>query len=111
VAHNGLEALHTLYQTCDAPLLVLLHVNMPVMNGVEFLQAYQQHPLAHKSQVVIVVLTTSEHSRELESIHALPGTADILPKPLTREKVGNHPAASFPLAPAGVGNATTSSWL
>jgi CheY-like chemotaxis protein len=93
VAHNGLEALHTLHQTCAgpdapaAPLLVLLDVNMPVMNGVEFLQAYQQHPLAHKSQVVIVVLTTSEHSRELESIHALPGAADILPKPLTREKV------------------------
>jgi CheY-like chemotaxis protein len=93
VAHNGLEALQTLEQTCAAPdapaapLLVLLDVNMPVMNGVEFLKTYQQHPLAHKSQLVIVVLTTSEHSRDLEQIKALSVAADILTKPLTREKV------------------------
>jgi CheY-like chemotaxis protein len=93
VAHNGLEALQTLEQTCDEldapaePLLVLLDVNMPVMNGLEFLEAYHQHPLAQKSQLVIVVLTTSEHSRDLERIKALPVAADILTKPLTREKV------------------------
>ena len=46
VAHNGLEALHTLEQTCDEsdasgePTLVLLDLNMPVMNGVEFLETY-----------------------------------------------------------------------
>jgi CheY-like chemotaxis protein len=93
VAHNGLEALQTLEQTCDEPdapaehLLVLLNVNMLVMNGLEFLEAYQQHPLAQKSQLVIVVLTTSEHSRDLERIKALPVAADILTKPLTRKKV------------------------
>jgi CheY-like chemotaxis protein len=93
VAHNGLEALQTLEQTCDAPdapaepLLVLLDVNMPVMNGVEFLKTYQQHPLAQKSQLVIVVLTTSEHSRDVEHIKALAVAADILTKPLTQEKV------------------------
>jgi CheY-like chemotaxis protein len=93
VAHNGLEALQTLEQTCNEPdapaepLLILLDVNMPVMNGIEFLEAYQQHPLAQKSQLVIVVLTTSEHSRDLKRIKALSVAADILTKPLTREKV------------------------
>jgi CheY-like chemotaxis protein len=93
VAHNGLEALQTLEQVCDtpdapaAPLLVLLDVNMPIMNGVEFLKTYQQHPLAQKSQLVIVVLTTSEYSRDLEQIKALAVAADILTKPLTQEKV------------------------
>jgi CheY-like chemotaxis protein len=93
VAHNGLEALQTLEQTCDTPdvpaepLLVLLDVNMPVMNGVEFLKTYQQHPLAQKSQLVIVVLTTSEHSRDLESIKALSVAADILTKPLKVETI------------------------
>jgi CheY-like chemotaxis protein len=93
VAHNGVEALQTLAKTCDEPaastepLLVLLDVNMPVMNGVEFLETYQQHPLAQKCHLVVVVLTTSEHGRDLARIKALPLAADILTKPLTREKV------------------------
>lgn len=93
VAHNGLEALQTLEKTCNEPaifaepMLVPLDLNMPVMNGIQFLETYQQHPLAQKCQLVIVVLTTSEHSRDLERLRASPLAADILTKPLTREKV------------------------
>jgi CheY-like chemotaxis protein len=93
VAQNGVEALRTLEQTYSAlpdpagPILVLLDLNMPVMNGLDFLETYQQHPLAQKCSLVIVMLTTSEHSRDLERIKALPLAVDILPKPLTREKV------------------------
>ena len=93
VAQNGEEALQTLEQVCNespdstGPMLMLLDVNMPVMNGIEFLEAYYQHPLAQKCQLVIVMLTTSEHSRDLERIKAVPLAADILSKPLTREKV------------------------
>lgn len=93
IARNGAEALQTLDQTCSeatasaGPMLVLLDVNMPVMNGADFLEAYQQHPLAQKCQLVVVVLTSSEHCRDLDHIKALPLAADILTKPLTREKV------------------------
>ncbi|MGI4874286.1 MAG: hypothetical protein ACRYFX_24280 [Janthinobacterium lividum] len=66
---------------------MLLGLNMPVMNGLAFLETYQQHPLAQTGQVVIVVLTTSQYSRDLARIKALPLAADILTKPLTREKV------------------------
>ena len=93
VARNGVEALQTLEQTCTeaaesvGPLLILLDVNMPVMNGLEFLETYQQHPLAQQCPTVIVVLTSSTHPRDLERIKALPVAADILTKPLTSEKV------------------------
>jgi CheY-like chemotaxis protein len=93
VAQNGAEALRTLEHTCREPLdstgpiLVLLDLNMPVMNGLAFLEAYQQHPLAQKCQLVIVMLTTSEHSHDLTRIKAVPLAADILTKPLTQEKV------------------------
>lgn len=102
VAHNGVEALQRLEQTCDGsdasaePTLVLLDLNMPVMNGIEFLEAYRQHPLAQKCRLVIVVLTTSEYSRDLERVKALRVAADILTKPLTQEKVETILRRHFP---------------
>lgn len=95
VAHNGQQALQTLAQTYGestesaSPMLVLLDVNMPVMNGAEFLEAYKQRPLAQTGQLVIVVLTSSEHCRDLDRIQALQVASDILPKPLTQEKVAH----------------------
>ncbi|UOG77639.1 response regulator (plasmid) [Hymenobacter tibetensis] len=93
VARNGVEALHALEQVCAepaelvGPLLVLLDLHMPVMNGLEFLATYQQHPLAQQCPAVIVVLTSSQHPRDLERLHTLPIAVEVLTKPLTSEKV------------------------
>jgi CheY-like chemotaxis protein len=51
VAENGEQALRTLVQTCAAenttcPSLILPDMNMPVLNGLAFLEAYTQLPLA-----------------------------------------------------------------
>jgi CheY-like chemotaxis protein len=51
VALNGQEAFALLEQHCPdvaCPALILLDVNMPVMNGFEFLFAYQQLPPSKK---------------------------------------------------------------
>jgi CheY-like chemotaxis protein len=93
VAHNGREALQRLDRSCAervepaGPILVLLDLNMPVMNGVEFLETYQQHPSAQQLPVVIVVLTSSEDCRDITRLKRLPMAVDVLTKPLTREKV------------------------
>ncbi|RZJ85820.1 MAG: response regulator [Hymenobacter sp.] len=101
VAENGMEALHTLTQTCAAPDasacpgLILLDVNMPVMGGIEFLEAFQQLPLFSARRPVVFVLTTSTYERELERLRALP-IAGIISKPLTREKVTAMLQEHFP---------------
>jgi CheY-like chemotaxis protein len=93
VAQNGLEALQKLDQMCSGPaastgpMLVLLDVNMPVMNGLDFLKTYQQHPRKQDCPLVIVMLTTSQHSQDLERIKSLAIAVDIISKPLTREKI------------------------
>jgi CheY-like chemotaxis protein len=92
VAENGEQALRMLAQTCSesvdptCPQLILLDMNMPVLNGLAFLEAYVQLPLSYQSSIVIVMLTTSMHPLDLARAEALP-IADFLNKPLTQEKV------------------------
>lgn len=92
VAENGVEALAALTRACNGPdalacpALVLLDVNMPVMNGLAFLEAYQQLPLLQQRPIVIIMLTTSVNERELARMAELP-VAGFVSKPLTREKV------------------------
>src|SRR5687768_12322476 len=62
VALNGKEALALINRQCEqgnCPELILLDINMPVMNGFEFLEAYGKLEFARKQSVVIVMLTTS----------------------------------------------------
>jgi CheY-like chemotaxis protein len=63
IAENGREALGLLAQTHAA--LILLDTNMPVMGGIEFLEAYQQLPLSQRQAQVVVLLTTSVNPRDL----------------------------------------------
>ena len=90
VATNGAEALHILTHVLPpaaaGQVLVLLDVNMPVMNGLEFLEAYQQLPPDRRQAVVIVMLTTSLHPRDLARLQALP-IAGLVSKPLSEEKI------------------------
>ena len=91
VARDGIEALALLESQCVAPstscpALILLDVNMPVMNGMEFLEAYQRLPQEHRDAIIIVVLTTSMNSTDLARLDELP-IAGLASKPLTQDKV------------------------
>ena len=92
VAQNGREALDLLRQHCDeeneapCPVLILLDVKMPVMDGFEFLEAYEQLPAAHRHPNIVVMLSTSLHPQDVERVQQL-RIAGFLNKPLTEAKV------------------------
>ncbi len=81
VASNGLEALAKLRDgSIPARRLILLDLNMPRMNGIEFLRELRADPALHSSSVV--VLTTSNEERDKVEAFEL-NVAGYLLKPVT----------------------------
>lgn len=72
VTRNGLEALAALrgeggFDRVETPFIILLDLNMPKMNGIEFLDEIRKDPKLKTS--VVFVLTTSSQDRDRVSAY------------------------------------------
>ena len=77
---NGEEALKYLRDPDSAqPCIILLDLNMPIMNGIEFLQVIKHDTLLRR--IPVVVLTTSEEQQDKISSFDL-SVAGYLSKPV-----------------------------
>lgn len=85
VANNGLEALEMLRGSGDGAMpkdrrLILLDLNMPKMNGLEFLREVRNDPALHA--LTVIVLTTSADERDKVEAYNL-NVAGYIVKPVT----------------------------
>ena len=84
---NGKEAMEFLEnpdQDMEFPWLLLLDTNMPVMNGWQFLEAYEtQLDERFKSNITIVMITALENEEMVRKTLANPNVKDIAQKPLS----------------------------
>jgi CheY-like chemotaxis protein len=82
VASNGIEGLEILRggEMPKSRRLVLLDLNMPRMNGIEFLRELRADPELHNTPVV--VLTTSDDERDRVNAYDL-NVAGYILKPVT----------------------------
>jgi CheY-like chemotaxis protein len=89
-ASNGSEALQLingyLTGTVAAPDIIFLDLNMPVMDGFEFIRVFQQMEIPNKDMVTIVVLTSSMNTEDMKKAMSL-GIQRFITKPLTEEDV------------------------
>lgn len=90
VAENGqlaLDKIEELDKAGEVPDMILLDINMPIMNGFEFLDHYGKLSDKIKSSVVVCMLTTSLAKEDLETSKRYDLLSDYIDKPLYEAKV------------------------
>lgn len=85
VAVNGDDALKKLKEAEKFPDLILLDINMPVMNGFEFLENYQKEGFEGQSK--IVMYTSSIRESEKKYSLQFKDVCDFVNKPISREQI------------------------
>src|ERR1700760_672074 len=93
VAQSGQEALHYLSSCGSAPPprpdLIFLDINMPAMDGWEFLEKYRSLPPERKADIVLIMLTTSLNPDDERRTKAIPDVSGFENKPLSQQRL-NH---------------------
>jgi CheY-like chemotaxis protein len=85
IAETGFEALNILKSETHTPELIFLDINMPAMNGWEFLEEYKKLNEEQKAQIVIIMLTTSLNPADQKKAEQIPEISGFETKPLTTE--------------------------
>ena len=88
IKENGEAALDYLRSNKDTdthPDLIFLDINMPHMNGWEFLDAYSKLDKELQSRAIIIMLTTSGNPEDEAKAKTWSSVADFITKPLTKE--------------------------
>lgn len=81
-ANNGEEALNLLQQKDNLPDIILLDLNMPKINGIEFLRILKADERLR--YIPTIILTTSSNQRDLLECYKI-GVSGYVLKPLKYE--------------------------
>jgi CheY-like chemotaxis protein len=89
-ALNGKQALELLEKYRDGeigrPDIIFLDLNMPIMNGYQFIEAFTNMDLPDKHKITIVVLSSSADPNDVSRTREL-GIRYYFNKPLSKEEI------------------------
>jgi CheY-like chemotaxis protein len=85
-ALNGKEAIDLINDYFQGsktlPDIILLDLNMPIMDGFGFIEAFKKLDVNGNSQVKIIVVTSSQDPADIERVKAF-GISEYLTKPIS----------------------------
>lgn len=88
---NGQDALNYLKESMESdrplPNLILLDINMPVMDGWEFLREFEQLKWPGLNKVNVVMFTSSVYYEDIDRARSHDCVREIYSKPLDEEKI------------------------
>lgn len=85
VAFNGKEAMNLIENNIDKETvyLLLLDINMPVMNGWQFLELVKLSP--YSQQIIVVLVTSSVDNADRKKAKQYEHVIDFIEKPMSIE--------------------------
>ena len=88
VALNGKDGIRYLHECEDKfPALIFLDINMPMVNGFEFLEKYESEGFAGRSR--IIMYTTSSEGVDEEKAYKYKDVKGFLTKPVQKDIILN----------------------
>ncbi len=99
ISYSGEEALEYLKSKLDGvypqPTLIFLDINMPGMNGWEFLEAYENLKVSQQGEVVLTMLSNSIDERDRAKANGFKSVKGYYSKPLSEEYLTSILEAHF----------------
>ncbi|CAM2962263.1 response regulator [Flavobacterium frigoris] len=87
--HNSQEALNELRKNCNdsssLPDVILLDLNMPLLDGWQFLDEFVQLPI--KKEISIFIVTSSIDPSDIEMVKKYAIVKNYIMKPITAQKL------------------------
>jgi CheY-like chemotaxis protein len=97
---NRSESIYTFQQVSDAldhiknlphahgKTIIFVDIQMPVMNGFDFVEAFEQMPASEKSNYTIYMLSSSINENDIARVRSYASVKQFLNKPLTGKTMG-----------------------
>ncbi len=88
---NGQEALDAfkamLEHQEELPDIIMLDLNMPVMDGWEFLEEFVKIKPRSEKRITIYIVSSSINPKEIEKAKSISDVSDYIVKPVTADKL------------------------
>ncbi|HLW18903.1 MAG TPA: response regulator [Cyclobacteriaceae bacterium] len=89
IANSAVQALDYLAETDITPDVIFVDINMPEINGFQFIEKFEDEFSSRFPETQLYVLTSSVSEKDRKNSLEFSSVKDFLIKPLTQEKLEN----------------------